>query len=214
MAGRADDGQLRRLNAFWLAKEFIRRKTHMTTMHERIQLFKKLMSNAFNPEDVDILGEALSEMGFFTAPASTRFHGAHEGGLFEHSYAVTQALVDLTEKLGLQWQDPRSPYLVGILHDLCKCDSYISTEQGYAYNKDMALTGHGDKSVILAQHLISLTQEGFQYMTDEEILCIRWHMGGFDDKENWAAYNAAIRKYPTVLFTHTADMIASQIENC
>ena len=181
------------------------------TMHERICIFNELMANAFNPKDVEILGENLSAMGFFTAPASLTHNSNHEGGLFEHSYKVTEALLDLTDKLGLQWSDPRSPYVVGMFHDLCKCDAYIATEQGYERYRDQSLTGHGDKSVILAQHLIALTHEGFQYMTDEEILCIRWHMGAFGDKSNWNAYDCAIAEWPNVLYTHTADMIASQI---
>ena len=184
------------------------------TLHERIQKFKSIMECAFSAEDVEILGEALSERGFFTAPASTKHHGNYEGGLFEHSLAVTEALLDLTEKLCLQWSDPRSPYLVGMLHDICKCDQYIQTEAGYEWNKNQPLKGHGDKSVILTQHLIALTQYGFQYLTEEEILCIRWHMGAFDDKDNWNAYNTATKLYPNVLYTHTADMIASQIKEC
>lgn len=181
-------------------------------IHERITLFNELMGNAFSPGDVEILGENLSAMGFFTAPASTKYHGDHEGGLFEHSYKVTTALLDLTKKLGLQWEDPKSPYVVGMFHDLCKCDMYVKTEQGYEWNNNQVLTGHGDKSVILAQQLIACKpHDSFQYLTDEEILCIRWHMGAFDDKSNWCAYNAAIRKYPNVLYTHTADMISSQI---
>lgn len=181
------------------------------TLHDRIQLFNELMAEAFSPEDVQILGEALAEMGFFTAPASTKYHGAHEGGLFEHSWKVTKALLDLTARLGLEWDDTRSPYVIGMFHDLCKCDAYFATDQGYEWNKDQTLTGHGDKSVILAQHLIALTTGSFQYMTDEEILCIRWHMGAFDDKSNWNAYICAIAQENNVLYTHTADMIASQI---
>ena len=30
--------------------------------------------------------EKLEDMGFFYAPASTKFHGAYKGGLFEHSF--------------------------------------------------------------------------------------------------------------------------------
>lgn len=44
------------------------------------------------------------------------------------------------------------------------------------------------------------------------MLCIRWHMGSFDSPENWDFYNRAIKKYPSVLLTHTADMIASQVD--
>ena len=180
-------------------------------IHDRITLFNELMGNAFSPGDVEILGENLSAMGFFTAPASTKYHGDHEGGLFEHSYKVTTALLDLTKKLGLQWEDPRSPYVVGMFHDLCKCDMYVKTEQGYEWYKDQVLIGHGDKSVIFAQQLIAHTVDGFQYLTDEEILCIRWHMGSFDDKSNWNAYTCAIAQENNVLFTHMADMISSQI---
>ena len=32
---------------------------------------------------------------FFTAPASTRYHGAHEGGLLEHSLNVYECLTDI-----------------------------------------------------------------------------------------------------------------------
>ena len=43
------------------------------------------------------------------------------------------------------------------------------------------------------------------------MLCIRWHMGFADDKENWNYYGAAIEKYQNVLWTHTADMVASRV---
>lgn len=179
--------------------------------------FKEIMAKALALEDVDILFDTLVQMGYFDAPASTKFHGAYEGGLFDHSLAVTKELLKLTEKLGLTWRDPRSPYIVGMLHDLCKCDSYILKDTGDAlsieYNKDQLLTGHGDKSVILAQKAMSYCTVDFPCLTDEEIHCIRWHMGAFDDKSNWNAYNKSIEVYPNVLFTHTADMIASQIQN-
>lgn len=48
-------------------------------------------------------------------------------------------------------------------------------------------------------------------LTEEERLCIRWHMGAFDNKENWNCYGAAIEEYPNVLWTHTADMVASRV---
>ncbi len=148
----------------------------------------------------------LDELGFFTAPASTKYHGAYEGGLFDHSIQVAKELVRLTEKLGLKWEKYRSPYLVGMFHDLCKCDNYvIDIETGkYKYNPEIIIPGHGDKSIILLQKYISLT--------DEEIACIRWHMGAYEtDPKMWDYYGRAIEKYPNVLYTHTADMIASKI---
>ena len=173
--------------------------------------FRRLMSCVLCSEDLDAMEEALDKlgMGFFEAPASTKYHGAYKGGLFDHSYEVTEALLELTERLGLQWDDPRSPYIVGMLHDLCKCDNYMVRQGGeYLYRDDLVLTGHGDKSVILAQQVMASIGV---CLTEEELLCIRWHMGAFDDKENWGPYGRACEKYPNVLYTHTADMIASKV---
>ena len=49
-------------------------------------------------------------------------------------------------------------------------------------------------------------------LTEEEILCIRYHMGAFTEKEEWNDYTRAVNKYATVLWTHTADMLASHVE--
>ena len=53
---------------------------------------------------------------------------------------------------------------------------------------------------------------GLINLTDEETMCIRYHMGAFTDQKEWEYYTRAVKKYPNVLYTHTADMIASQIK--
>lgn len=159
--------------------------------------------------------------GFFTAPTSTKYHGNYEGGLFDHSLSVARHLVGLTESCGLKWQMERSPYIVGMFHDLCKIDQYRSIIKpvehfdndgvatfyneyvGFEYNLDTLLKGHGDKSVML------LSQ--FYTLTEEEICCIRYHMGAFTPKEEWNDYTGAIHSYPNVLWTHHADMLASHV---
>lgn len=173
-------------------------------LSEREMKFVALMEKTILQEECFELIRRLKPRGFFTAPASAKYHGNYEGGLFDHSYKMTLCLLALTQQLELKWQRPQSPYLVGMLHDLCKCDQYIRKDDGtYDYQKALVLTGHGDKSVIIAQRIVNLT--------DEEILCIRWHMGAYDDKSVWNNLNAAIEHYPNVLFTHTADMMASTI---
>ena len=172
----------------------------MRTKGERISLFIDFMS----PKNRVI--DDLDDLGFFTAPASTRFHGAYEGGLFDHSLEVAKSLVNLTEKLGLTWERSGSPKIVGMFHDLCKCDGYVfDIETGkYKVNPDIIIPGHGEKSVILLLKYMTLT--------DEEIACIRWHMGAYEtDPKMWEYYGRAIERYPNVLYTHTADMIASKI---
>ena len=84
-------------------------------------------------------------------------------------------------------------------------NSYIYNEETgqWEYNIYTTINGHGELSVILAQQFIQLTEE--------EVLCIRWHMGAYDDEKNWYILGHAIEKYPNVLYTHTADMIASRV---
>lgn len=168
---------------------------------ERIQQYENFMSGI----PIKISAPILLDMGFFTAPASTKYHGAYSGGLFDHSLETAKALVELTQKLDLKWERPESPYIVGMYHDLCKCNLYkLDVEtKNYIYNPDIIIPGHGEKSIIMIQH--------FTLLTDEEIASIRWHMGAFDDSKNWDYYGRAIEQYPNVLYTHTADMISSRI---
>lgn len=176
----------------------------MNYREQRVRAFNHLMGEEFSRDDVFCLKNQLMTEGFFTAPASTKYHGNYEGGLFDHSFTVTKSLLSLTRHMGLVWKRKQSPYIVGMLHDLCKCDQYIHNWDGtWSYNPDVLLPGHGEKSIILAQKMVNLT--------DEEMACIRWHMGAFDDKENWNKYGKAIEKYPNVLWTHTADMMAARI---
>jgi hypothetical protein len=168
----------------------------------RVKAYRAIM-----PENVRLSDKDLIDLGFFVAPASTKYHGAYEGGLFDHSLGVTKCLVDLTEKLDLKWSRPESPYIVGMYHDLCKCDDYAwDYESGrYVYNNNIIIPGHGDKSVIMLSKYLRLT--------DEEIACIRWHMGAFEkDPKMWIYYGNAVEAFPNVLYTHTADMIASRIK--
>lgn len=168
------------------------------TEQDRIKQFNNLMGG-YVPEP---LKESMIKQGFFTSPASLHHHGAYTGGLFDHSFQVTKALLSLTKRLELKWQQERSPYIVGMFHDLCKIDSYVFYGE-WKHNQNILLPGHGEKSAILLMQYMDLT--------DEEILCIRWHMGAFDKQEYWDCYSRAIKKFPNVLYTHTADMIASQI---
>lgn len=145
---------------------------------------------------------------FFSAPASTKYHGAYAGGLFDHSMNVANALCYFTgAELTSPWMRPESPLLVGLLHDACKIGKYAinSTNDGFIWapNKDVAVYGgHGSESLIRVQQWIQLTEE--------EALCIRFHMGAYE-KEDWEAFDSAIKKYPNVLWTHMADMTASKL---
>lgn len=148
----------------------------------------------------------LQALGYFKAPSSTKYHGAFEGGLLAHSIEVMTQLCRLSSGLDLTWERPESPIIIGLFHDLCKSDLYEwdAENERYVYSDDSWLPGHGERSIIMLQKLIDLT--------DEEVACIRWHMGSYEtDTKMWAYYDKAIKKYPNVLYTHMADMMASKI---
>ena len=153
----------------------------------------------------EALMQWLEAKGFFTAPASTKYHGDYEGGLFDHSMAVALALQEYTDKLGLRWVRRESPMIVGWFHDLCKIDQYIKTNEPgkYAYNDRPLIKGHGEKSIVYLSQFMTLTME--------EIMCIRYHMGAFISEE-MNDYSRAVEEFPNVLYTHTADMAASKIQ--
>ena len=186
--------------------------TKLSTLGQNIETFKQLMApcipHIITPEIID----QLQCMGFFEAPAAIHHHGAFTGGLLRHSAAVMNMLLVYTEQLELDWGRKESPYIVGMFHDLCKTDDYVPVssskvlgESEWGYNEKRLLTGHGDKSIIMLQQLLKGN------VTMQEAMCIRWHMGAFDSKENWNAYGNAVACDQNILYTHTADMYASRV---
>lgn len=166
----------------------------------------------------------LEKTDFFTAPASTRYHGAYEGGLVEHSIHVYKRLITLcnAETEGsAEFKKPSGEALAicGLLHDICKADFYTVQMRNaknektgqwekvpYYAVEDKLPYGHGEKSV----YIIS----GFMKLSREEAMAIRWHMGGFDEsvKGGSFALNGAFEKYPLALLTHLADMQATYLD--
>lgn len=197
------------------------------TNEERIKDFRTLAETDGSQldklifENDEFMNFLLNE-GFFTAPASTKYHGAYEGGLYDHSAAVYKQLRDLTIKNNLKWKRPESPFIIGMFHDLCKYDQYLKVFDEtrningtgivinptgsfhYTHNRNTPLTGHGSKSVMLLSQFINLTEE--------ELLCIRYHMGAYET-DKWHELDLAIRNSNgLVLWAHLADMLASKVD--
>lgn len=180
------------------------------------QLFKDtLLENCSNVNGVIELLDWLEKTDFFIAPASTKYHGAERGCLCQHSLNVYQAAMELVTtgnvfKDNLNDQLISSITLCTLMHDICKTNYYKPNPKSYpgspAYVvEDEFPCGHSEKSVILLQRFVKLK--------DEEILAIRWHMGGWDDtvRSNSSYLNAAKAKTVLVDLLHIADMIASQL---
>ena len=69
---------------------------------------------------------------FFTAPASTRFHGAYKGGLCEHSLDVYSMAKKAISAYGLDLSE-ESVVVSALFHDLCTSggDSVRETSSAY-----------------------------------------------------------------------------------
>lgn len=158
----------------------------------------------------------LESTDFFTAPASTKYHGAYPGGLVDHSLRVYGEMMNLGEIGRLDYyaeltgtslsELEESAAICGLLHDVCKADFYEPKSGGGYQVKDRFPFGHGEKSVFLIERHMRLT--------DAEALAIRWHMGAFDDAARGGSrtLSAARAFSPLVYELSAADMRATHDE--
>ena len=74
-------------------------------------------------EGIEDLIEFIKKTDFFTAPASTRFHGCYEKGLLEHSMKVYEILKQKASTAVIPINTPEeSIILIALLHDICKAN--------------------------------------------------------------------------------------------
>lgn len=76
-------------------------------------LFVHLFEENIKRDGADALLDWLKRSDFFTAPASTKYHGAYEGGLLEHSLNVYDCL--LGELSSMNMTDKYSKETVAIV---------------------------------------------------------------------------------------------------
>lgn len=196
---------------------------------ELIDKVEQLLTSV-SRDGIEKLLAYIRKSDFYRAPASTRFHSCHDGGLLEHSLNVYACLKE--KKESRIWAnvfsevDDESLVLIALLHDLCK--SYMYTPEfknkkvysetgtkkdeggrfdwqavkGYTV-EDKIPYGHGEKSVMMIEEFIKLKPI--------ERYAIRWHMGFSEPKEYWNTMTAAIKKYPIVLAIHQADLEATYL---
>ena len=157
---------------------------------------------------------------FFTAPASTRYHGNYDGGLCEHCIDVYEMAVRLEE---LYREDIRKQYLVlnrpydreqfmeslavaALFHDLCKVNFYKTRVNGrnsaYVVDEQLRFGGHGSKSVyVLSKYLKDIR--------DEEAIAINCHMGFSRSEDNSLSVSDSFKNSPLAWIIHVADEAAT-----
>lgn len=165
-------------------------------------------------EGISQLMEWLDSTDFYTAPASTRFHGSHEGGLVEHSIAVHGRLHELTSLYNIQASN-ETIAIVALFHDLCKVGMYKTEMRWrkdannqweqyptYKRDEDFKFGGHGSKSMYIVQN--------FMKLTPEEAVAINCHMGQWD-ATTYSDVSSAYEDCPLAWALHVADEAATYI---
>jgi len=157
---------------------------------------------------------------FFTAPASTKYHGNYTGGLCEHSLDVYDMAVGLE---GLYRENIRKQYLVlnrpydrdqfmesmtvaALFHDLCKANFYKAKVNGrnmnYTVDEQLPFGGHGSKSVyMLSKYLKDIR--------DDEAIAINCHMGFSRSEDKTISIGESFRFSPLAWIIHVADEAAT-----
>ena len=183
--------------------------------------FIKIFNSTIKRQGADKLLAFLESSDFFTAPASTRFHCAFEGGLVSHSVNVYKRLLfNIENEFGSEWEKHYSHETIAIcslLHDLCKVSYYKKDyrnvkENGQWVKKEVYVKeedlpyGHGEKSVYILQSFIKLTRE--------EAVAINFHMGGFDArvKGGDGSISEAYDKFPLAIMLHVSDIEATYLD--
>lgn len=200
----------------------------MSNSNPNIERFEHLLKST-SREGIDDLIAFIRKSDFYTAPASTRYHSCHEGGLLEHSLNVYDRLKakldDEVWKSNLNVEED-TIIIVSLLHDLCKIYFYttefrnkkIYSENGtkkdgngrYDWESIQSYTiddkfpmGHGEKSMFMIERFIRLSKA--------EAMAIRWHMLWTEPRENYNSIGKAIQLYPLVLALNEADLEATYL---
>lgn len=190
----------------------------MSRMSNR-ELFISIMKQVERP-GVDELLNWLEGTDFYSAPASTRFHGSYPGGLVYHTLNVVYELRELVRFYDIKDISNESIVIVALAHDFCKINIYQETmvnvppqrsksgkwEQQLGYKKNEILKlGHGAKSLSILQNFIKLE--------DYEKEAIFWHMGAYDTGTLSSIHDLydVFKENKLAFLLHMADMVATYI---
>ena len=176
--------------------------------------FMALCEKIERPGIDEFLYWLVQKTDFFTAPASTRFHGSYAGGLLEHSLNVYDELKRLLAAYPEIEVTEDTVMIASLFHDVCKVNFYATEKRNrknesgqwesydaYTIQEKFCFGGHGSKSVYLIQH--------FMKLEPVEAVAINCHMGAWDgNKDVSSAYEA----FPFAWLLHVADEAATYIK--
>ncbi len=185
-----------------------------------------------NTSEAAALKGWMERSGFWTSPASTRFHGNFRNGLALHTLAVIHQSLVFTEPVirNFACARPDSGYVVtaedifvsALAHDFCKAGVYMVEyrntkdisgnwiKQPYFKTRpDARNLGHGNESVLL------LLESMPSFIGRRPVLeAVSRHMG-FSDLSESESYNYSnFLQNPLVVLLQLADQTAANWFNC
>ena len=177
------------------------------------QEFLTICRTEIHRDGLEDLLEWLCKADFFTAPASTRYHGGYAGGLCQHSIDVYQYAKKLSFLMPSAPSE-ESLAVAALFHDVCKVNLYKVDKRNqkidgvwrevpvYVIEETFHFGGHGSKSVFLVQQ--------FMKLTTEEAAAINCHMGFSDGSATTVRdVSSAYQQFPLAWLTHVADEAAT-----
>lgn len=202
------------------------------------EIVTALMSKV-NRDGVLNLLNFIDKHGYYTAPASTRFHGNYEGGLAEHSINVC-AMLYRENKANNGGLTDENIIVCSLMHDLCKLDfytteiknvkTYITDDnrnelKGYMvkYEKVNGVerpfcwvpteSYSVDEQLPLPHGPKSVyILKGYIDVKREEALMISWHMGPYANLASEPyGFNNAVEHQTSIALMYVADFLASSL---
>lgn len=190
-------------------------------------------------EGIENLIKYLNKKDYYTAPASTKFHGNYAGGLAEHSLNVC-AILNRENKVNNGGLRNDTVIISALMHDLCKVDFYVTEmknvktyltdenrdkyrgcriqservngiERTFVWVPTEVYKAEDKFPLLHGPKSLYLLQKCMQ-VTDEEALLISWHMGPFANltNDNYG-FNTAVDFQPSVALMYVADFLASSL---
>ena len=175
----------------------------------------EMLLESTNRIGITNLLDYMDKGGFYTAPASTKYHGAEAGALAVHSLNVCYTALDIAKTLNpeITEEQKNSIIICALLHDLGKMGQFgqplyvdnilkkgRSEAQPFKINPDLLTLDHEIVSVIESQKLIELTPD--------EQFAIAYHNALYTAI---GKYNLQGKERPLQMIIHFADMWASRV---
>lgn len=199
-------------------------------MRERFDTL--LSSISRSGADLEGLKECLAYYGFYSAPASTKYHSSFSGGLCQHSLIVYDLLKKLTDQYCPGMYPEDTIRIVGLLHDIAKSNYYVEEVKNrkvyqnngskidsvgrYDWESYTGYSINGPEN----RNLLGTLEENSYYivsqyipLTLEESSALLNHCGGVEGSSSSMNrdLSAIFRRYPLVALLHMADFLASYV---